>query len=251
MQKIDERPELFLLHGWGTTSEIWLPWLTRLEETFKVTCLDLPGLGNVKLPTAELTLENSLNLLGDKITSNSYLLGWSLGGMLAMLLAQRANINVRGVISIGYNPCFVKNEHWALGMPEDQFESFFAQMSANPQKTLNRFFSLQVQSASESKAILKRLKAINEEVSHSHLLNNLSFLRTDCSVSIKSLNVKSLHFFGELDKLAPVGLADRLPLLNHSLETVVIKGAGHLPFLSDGDLIARKINRYFALESQL
>ena len=38
-------PDLVLLHGWGISSSIWEPVLPLLKPHFRVTTIDLPGIG--------------------------------------------------------------------------------------------------------------------------------------------------------------------------------------------------------------
>ncbi len=244
MMQQNDKPSLCLIHGWGTSSDIWLPWLNTLNEVFDVHCIALPGLGGDEISTPSLTLEESLEQIAKQVPRNSFLLGWSLGGMMATLLSSIEKLKVQGLITIACNPSFVQKQDWLEAMPLELFQNFTGLLSKSPSKTLSRFFALQVQGGSCSKDILKQLKGIDAQVTHSHLSENLSFLMQDNRIALSTLDLPSLHFYGEHDQLVPVAVSKSVSQLNSKAKSTVVKEAGHVPFLSDGDWIAQEITTF-------
>ncbi|MEH6444063.1 MAG: alpha/beta fold hydrolase [Oceanospirillaceae bacterium] len=246
LTRIDNnKPEIVLLHGWGTTSDIWEPWLPLLNESFSITCIDLPGLGGSVVTSEEYTLDNLLEKVALKIPQNSLLLGWSLGGLFAVLLAKKLAKKILGVVTIAYNPCFVERSDWPTAMAENVFKQFSQDLQLDSEKTLARFFMLQVRGASQQRPILKLLKAINQQSNHSNLAGSLALLEIDSRLDLASLIQPSLHFYGEFDQLAPSALVNVLPTLNSRLNTLQIKGAGHLLFLSDPEEVSLQVADFF------
>ena len=244
MQQQNEKPHLCLIHGWGASNEVWKPWLECLSDTFTIHCISFPGLGGYQLSDSTLTIESALDKLAAKIPSNSFLVGWSLGGMMATLLSLRQELGIKGLITISCNPSFVQQADWACAMPVEQFQNFTDLLAKNTTKTLSRFFALQVQGGSEGKYILKCLKAINENADHTHLSETLGFLLQDNRSQLSALKQSSLHFFGEYDQLVPVSVSNEILSLNSKAASVIVKNAGHLPFLSDGELMAKEISAF-------
>ncbi|NQZ29673.1 MAG: alpha/beta fold hydrolase [Oceanospirillaceae bacterium] len=239
-----DKPNLVLLHGWGTTSAIWQAWLPQLKENFSVTCIDLPGLGKSFSNKEHLSIEDTLSVLVEHIPAKSTLLGWSLGGVIAILLAQRLTDKVVRVITIASNPCFVSTDDWQNAMQKEIFEKFSKQLVSDQKEILAGFFKLQSLSGSEARPILKALKKIDSEADHSHLHDTLGLLNIDCRDSLKTLTIPSLHFYGQKDNLVPVILADILPEWSEYITTVAVPEAGHLPFLSDGQMISAEIAKF-------
>jgi pimeloyl-[acyl-carrier protein] methyl ester esterase len=244
MKQRNEKPSLCLIHGWGASNEVWQPWLDCLSEAFTVHCISIPGLGDHELLDASLNLEDVLGLLSAKIPQHSFLVGWSLGGMLATLLASNESLKVKGLITISCNPSFVQQPDWEPAMSAEQFEGFSEMLSKSPVKTLSRFFTLQVQGGSNSKDIFKHLKTINLNSAHTHLSENLSFLLRDNRRDFSALKLASLHFFGEFDQLVPVSVSDEIVDLNARATAFVVRDAGHVSFLSDGKLMAKEISKF-------
>jgi pimeloyl-[acyl-carrier protein] methyl ester esterase len=245
-----DKQSLVLLHGWGTSSEVWESWITLLEHEFSVLRIDLPGLGSSTIHESEINRQNVLNLLAKQIPENSMVAGWSLGGMLAILLANQLPKKIKGLVTIATNPCFLERSDWALGMTEKMFTTFEKSLLINVDKTLKRFFMLQVLGGSESKTALKTLQAINSKTVHSSLSGSLRLLREDVRGPLRLLEVPSLHIFGEKDQLAPVALCQQMAKLNPLAQVLEVAGAGHLPFISDPKLLADKLLEFSLLVKQ-
>jgi len=239
------KPDLVLMHGWGTSSDIWRPWLPFLSEHYSIICIDLPGLGLSKVDDSEnYSLQSVVSALADKVPNNSILLGWSLGGLLAIALAEKLQQRIKGLITIACNPCFVQRDDWPDAMSRADFSTFEANMALHPTKTLSRFFMLQVQGGSQQKEILKHLRAVGENVQHSQLCASLHLLKHDLRESLAQLSVPSLHFYAEMDLLVPRQLQLLIPALATNITSLEVKGAGHLPFVSDSQWLAGQIAEF-------
>jgi|GEM_PF-4711110 len=68
-----------------------------------------------------------------------WLIGWSLGGMLAVALAHRYPEPVTGVITLGANACFSTQADWPNAMPRSTFEQFYKRFQRSPERALKRF----------------------------------------------------------------------------------------------------------------
>ena len=104
---------LVLLHGWGMHSGVWSTLLPLLKQQFDLRLIDLPGLGRSTecLPQTYF-MQAVCELISEKIPDQSILFGWSLGGSVAMSLAQDFPHKVSKVITLASNPCFVQRPDW-------------------------------------------------------------------------------------------------------------------------------------------
>lgn len=86
-------PPLLLIHGWGGSGRYWRPAIERLSGRFRFIVPDLPGVGR-SLPVRRpldmfghaVALEHLLGALG---VERVHLVGHSMGGGIAILLAAR------------------------------------------------------------------------------------------------------------------------------------------------------------------
>lgn len=220
----DARPSLAVLGGWGVSPEILRPWLETLEESMDIHLVDIPDLDAGQLLSVE---ERSSRLL-QSAPSNSYWLGWSLGGAIALDLASYAPQSIRGVITLATNPCFVGQSDWP-GMDAATFASFLQAYREIPAKTLQRFASLQVAGAAEPRGQLRELKAnlLEPQVVLAQLLELLAIDRRE---QLNQLEVPALMILADSDSLVPIELANRIVSLLPEIDLSLIESASHLLF---------------------
>ena len=164
------------------------------------------------------------------ITANSVVLGWSLGGQLASLLAERTQCRL---ITLASNPQFCSDASWAYGMQPNVFERFCARQQTQPVQNLQQFAALTglQDASSHTKAHIKHLKAqltsLSESEQAMHLLH-LHWLRSLNTRSVlANLPTPQLHIWGDVDALIPKHMADALALPPHA-RAHIVTGASHL-----------------------
>ena len=216
---------LVLLHGWGNDSRVWEPILPELCRRLEVITLDLPGFGE-SAPCQ--SREQVIDGLAATLPERFHLLGWSLGGMLAVQLAYRLPQRVAGLITIASNACFVRHSDWKTAMPAGAFDQFYGEFVANPEGTLKQFFTLQARGDSEERHLLRWFRNSRPTISPRAWLTGLDWLRQlDTREALRHLKMSSLHLFGENDQLVPCEAATKLARLSKHIRVRVIGGAGH------------------------
>lgn len=231
---------LVLLHGWGMHSAVWQSVKPMLEPQFDLHLIDLPGLGRSAacLP-APYSMATVCETLIEAIPDQSVLLGWSLGGVVAMSLAQRYPHKVSRVVTLASNPCFVQRPDWQSAMPESIYQPFETALTENAQKTLQRFNMLQTQGGADARTDLKQLKGLMAQVEPSDqaLQNSLALLRGDYRSVYASVNQPCLHLLCEADTVVPVELAEQLAELQSDVCVKVLPGQSHIPLLSSPETV--------------
>ena len=164
------------------------------------------------------------------ITANIVVLGWSLGGQLASLLAERTQCRL---ITLASNPQFCSDASWAYGMQPEAFERFYAKQQTQPVQNLQQFAALTgLQDASpHTRAHIKHLKAQLANLSESeqtiHLLH-LKWLRSlNTRAILENLPTPQCHIWGDVDTLISKHMAGALALPPQA-HTHIITGASHL-----------------------
>lgn len=242
---------LVLLHGWGCDSRTWEPLLPALRQYSDVITLDLPGFGDSPAQGA-FDLESVLALLEASLPPRASLLGWSLGGMLAVALAARCPQRVTRVVTLASNVRFVADAHWPHAMAPQVNRQFNAGFKRDPEAGLRRFTGLMARGDERERDLLKSLRGqVPEQESISEqwgqALTLLSEL--DNSAALRGLRQPGLHLFAEHDALVPQAAAGALPALNQRQRVSVVGGTGHALHWSRPEAVAEAVLHFLRLTS--
>lgn len=205
-----------VLSGWNTQSTLFEESIHKIAKPFgySVSVLDYQQFAHLTYEDAVIEME--------KLLPNEpvILFGWSLGGMLAIKLAQK--VNPIATITFCANQSFVQTESFACAMAKETFDQFYQGFKRNPSITSKRF-----------------LKMINTgcDVSHNKddlisnnnpddLLKTLFWLGQIDNLSIDLKN--SHHWLAKHDALVPV---DAAKCFSH----VTVVNSGHGFVLSAGE----------------
>jgi len=237
-QTIGTGKNLVLIHGWGVNHNIWLPIVDQLSQHYCVHLVDLPGFGEQSELTDYSLASIAETLLG-KLPKNAVWCGWSLGGLIATYVAYHFPDRVEKLIQVCASLKFVEQGQWS-GVKKEVFEAFKLGVTKQPQKTLNRFLSLQSMGSDSVKtdiATIKNLLVDQPDPKQSALIAGLDLLNeVDLRTEFCELILPCLSIFGEKDNLVPVANVATLFELNPSNQQVVFKKSAHAPFISEPDL---------------
>jgi len=241
------RPVLALVHGWGMNARVFDALIDLLAADFEVRAFDLPGHGG-RDALPENTLQSWADDLAQALPDGATLLGWSLGGQVAMRAALDHPHKIARLVLLASTPKFVATEDWDRGMAAADLADFGAALLAEPQATLLRFLSLQTRGMPGQKTLLQQLRQTLLAApvpSGEALAGGLAILRdTDLREELQHLTQPALVLHGALDTLTPPAagawLAETLPQVQH----IELARAAHAPHLSHTEEVAAAVGRF-------
>lgn len=245
--------ELVLLHGWGGNRETWRGVVAGLRRWANITLIDLPGVapGAADAPPS---LEDCLAQILAAAPPRALYVGFSVGGQLAVALAAHAPRRVLGVVTVGYNPCFLAEADWP-GMPREDFAQFLDGFEAAPAKTLARFDALQTLGVPRQRALLRDAAGRRCSSPDTSLRSGLEWLATlDQRPVLQRLPQPRLHLFAASDALVPAAVAAAVGGLAGEQGASAVKvmdASGHLAPLEAGAGLADTIEGYAAQHALL
>ena len=240
-----EGPPLVLLHGWAMHGGVFAPLADRLATRFRLHLVDLPGHGHSRDSDTPLALDAVVEALLPRVPRATWL-GWSLGGLFALHAAATRPRALSGLVMLCASPRFVRGDAgWPHGMSAEIFRDFAAGLRDDYRATLDRFLALEAFGSDDAKAELRTLRAelfARGEPSARVLADGLDLLeRSDLRALLPGLRVPSLWLSGRRDRLvdprAMAAVAAQAPDARH----VRIEHAGHAPFLTHAEAVAREI----------
>ena len=245
-------PTLVLLHGWGLNVRVWDGLVAALRDRLRIIAVDLPGHGRSPWSPERSSLEDQATQVAETIaaiTSEYSLLGWSLGGQIALQLAAGAGdaliaTAVRRLVLIAATPRLVVAPDWPHGAPPERLTAQAAGLRTDYRRTVSDFLELQVRGSAGGAEALDQLRAalfthgLREQANDSApvlaaLARDLELLRdTDLRALLPEVTLPTLVIAGQYDRVtmpsASHALADSLPNARY----IEIRRAAHAPFLS-------------------
>ena len=239
-------PPVVLLTGWGSTGRVFDGLISALGGDFALRTAAMDLAEAPQDAGSEAVLEWALDALARELPPGSVLVGWSLGGALALRFAARFPGRLAAVVSIASNPCFCARADWPGGMPAPDFAAFRAAYQADADAQLGRFAALQATGDAAAGAVRRALRDARPDAAHSIRLGPaLDLLAAlDVRADLAAIEVPVLHMLGEKDPLVPVSLAARLSALQPAASVWVAAGSAHAPFLSRPLAVAARLRDF-------
>jgi len=239
---------LLMIHGWGVNSEIWVSLVDELKLFASVYLIDLPGMGGSS-SISPYTLDNITKEIKANVPIKKFnILGWSLGGQVAMSLAIRMPEFVEKLILMSTTPCFVEKKDWPYGVNKQFFSNFELETKQNLNNTLLKFFLIQTRDINDSKNVMRFLKNTFIEIrddNKSSMQSALNVLKeTDLRNEVQKIDKPTLIIAGDKDRLtsskASIWLYEKIK----GATLKEIKGANHMPFISHREIMTESVKKF-------
>jgi len=245
---IGQGPDLVMLHGWSMNSAVWHDLAEGLAKNFTLHLVDLPGHGQSDWQPGALDLEILIENLAAQLPPSAYWLGWSLGGLISLAFAESYPERMKKLILMSATPCFVNKEAWSTAMEPAIFHAFADNLDSNQADTLQRFLLLQARGSVHSRETIRRLAeqlAVEQPPVAQALTAGLNLLiNTDMRTQLSALQCPVKMILGERDTLIPQAMLAAAKALHTQLETTLLTGAGHAPFISQPSECQNEIEHF-------
>jgi pimeloyl-[acyl-carrier protein] methyl ester esterase len=175
--------------------------------------------------------------------------------MVALAYAAKYKNRVDNVVMLASSVKFVQSKGWECAQSVDTLNAFSQGLINDSAATIKRFLSLQTQGMERSKELNKQLNILLDKellASGNGLKSGLNILQNlDLRGSLKILACPLLMVLGGKDCLIPAESGHQATKINNQVELHMIKEAAHVPFLSHGDDVVRRINKFMIAEAVL
>jgi pimeloyl-[acyl-carrier protein] methyl ester esterase len=210
----------------------------------RVHAVDLPGHGH-SAPLTPWTIEGAVRRLDEAFASEREpldVLGWSLGGSVAIAWARAHPARIRRLVLVAATPKFVAGRDWPHAMARDTLARFADELTVAYRATLVRFLSLQLQGSESGRATVAALREClfsRGEPDRAAIREALDALASaDLREVAGEIEVPALVVAGDRDTLVPHAASRWLAGAMPHARLATIHGAAHVPFLSHADAFA-------------
>lgn len=234
--KVKVQQPLVLVHGWGLGSYVWQGIVEKLRDKFDIQLIDLPGYGRNCDVDSKHQLIDLASWLIDQLPENCMLLGWSMGGQIALKATSLAPEKVGKLLLLASNPKFIADSNWP-GVEQKVWRGFCQNAKKlSSQKLLERFLAIQSLGSVTAREDIKHIQQHitqhplpSERILHQGLM---LLAKADQRDVLKSLEVPCSLIVGDKDSLTPLNAMQKLVATGSNMQLEVIKGAAHAPFVS-------------------
>lgn len=237
---------IVILNGWAMPGSIWGQFCDLLnsnltDERCRVIDID-----------RRLSVDQWVQYLDDLIQPDTLLIGWSLGGMLALEFASQHPEKIRGVCTLQMNPKFVAADDWSSAMDLDVFNEFSqlagSDIKVDIQNLIKRFSFLVTAKGLNGVGDLRALKSafsVDSIPAKDILCQSLELLEMlDVRDKINALKVPQLHLLGEYDQLVPQSAFEQIKALNNGAYVELLEGVSHCPCFSAAERTAKRVAEF-------
>jgi len=248
-------PAILFLHGFLGSAADWLPVAHRLRATWHCTMVDLPGHGRALTPEHPklYTLRGAAQAVLDGVQRPVHLVGYSMGGRLALQLALQHPERFQSLTLISASPGLpLTAERAARRRADDALAAELEQQGVNAFLTTwyaqNLFGNLQRKPALWRRLLTRR--RMNSATELARMLRGSSVGRQPSRwAQLKKLRLPVLLLAGQQDGKY-VQLMRQMSVHIPGAELCVVPGAGHAVVEEQPAQVARTLARFLCANSK-
>lgn len=239
---------IVFLHGWGTNGGVFKRQIDFFKDYATVIAPDIYDIINIyphEISHTDKTIENIAEMIIDAEISRHdikdlIVVGWSLGGALAVKLSQKLADITKGIVLCGFNPVFVKSDTNQYGIRTLAIDKLKKRLEGSALNAIEEFIKLVLYGYQNSidlelfkKIVLNRI----DEGKKDSLIYTLSLLEHgDYTKDIKDIIVDTLIINAKDDKLCKKGAVEEMSKNIKNCELKFINGSSHATFFTDSDI---------------
>jgi pimeloyl-[acyl-carrier protein] methyl ester esterase len=239
------------LHGWGMNLRVFDLIREAVEPVGVETwAMDLPGHGRSPWDPARAEFALQIQDVLSNLPPRCVLLGWSLGGQIALEIARVAPQRVAGLALFATTPRFGKTAGWDNGLEPVAFQTFRETLARDWQQTLADFIWLQLRGSRHAEETQQQIRdALSTQglPRREALDAGLQMLATnDLRRHIPGITHPALLIAGQNDRVTPPGAMRWMNKQMTRSRYLEIDRAGHAPFLSHVEDCAAPLREFLA-----
>jgi len=231
--------DVAFLHGWALNGSVFGSLGARLGANHRTHAIDLPGHGRSPWTKGSGDLEGLARRVAEHLPARCSLVGWSLGGLVAVRIATLFPERVSRLVLIASTPCPAQRRGWPHGLDEATLAGLEKKLARDWRAAVLDVVGIAVKGDERQLDTLRELRRCatdHGEPSPAALAAGLAVLRaTDLRGELARVRAPTLVIGGAEDRMSPPAAAQALAAGIAQARLELIRGAAHAPFLSHRD----------------
>lgn len=251
------KKHLVMLHGFGCDSRVFASIGTQLSKDHEVWMVDIPGHGQTKeeFRSFHYSAYTILHALEGYLKSPYTLLGWSMGGQIALEMYEQSikkcadekcdhdHSLIESLILVSTTPKFVGSDDFPAGMNKAVFQKFKKGVNEHAERSMEDFYKL-IFSKKEDPG--RHIDDLKKQMPKQKTLTDCmeSFEKSDERKTLPKITVPTLIVTGDSDEIInyKASMFMSQEIKNSALK--VFKGAGHAPHLTREKEMMDEISKF-------
>ncbi len=236
-----------MLHGWAANHHIFDPLIADLPEC-RVSAPDLPGHGAAEFD-GTFSVEAAADALAAQLGEPAHLLGWSLGGLVALHIAARYPHKVRSLCLTASFARLIAAPDYPEGLAKPALGKMIPLFQQDFAKYMGQFLQLQFLHIPERAHLAEQMlpSMIRYGIPAGLEAALDAVVRTDARELLPQVQCPALLVFGGKDGITPPRMGEYLHRHLLASRLVLIDKAAHIPFLSHADDFAAAYRAFLGL----
>ncbi len=238
---------VLLLHGWAANHHVFDDLITRLPSGGDYVALDLPGHGQAAMP-AVFDVAAIAKAYAQTLTEPVHVLGWSLGGHIALYLAAHHPDRVKSLCLTASFAKFMAADDYPEGLKNPALGKMTTLFQQDYEKYMTQFFQLQFLYAKDKLPLLTQvLPQVCQYGAPPALAAALAAIEaSDARTVLPRISAPTLLLFGQKDAITPPAMGAYLHQHIPNSQLHLFERASHAPFLSHADEFAHALTQFWA-----
>ncbi|MGI9389634.1 MAG: alpha/beta fold hydrolase [Boseongicola sp.] len=230
---------VLMLHGVGLRAEAWSAQFEALSREYALFAPDLPGHGETAMPINGANLADFADQIAAAIDAPCFVVGHSLGAMIALDLAVRYADKIRAVVAL--NAVF-RRDAAAKSAVQDRAVALGTESAPNPAPTLRRWFGPNI--SPERTACREWLTSVRQpgyRAAYSIFANNDG----PSDAALSDLACPALFLTGEADPNSTPAMSHAMAGLAPNGRAQIVEGAAHMLPMTHADQVNTALLSFF------
>ncbi|MFH1904654.1 MAG: alpha/beta hydrolase [bacterium] len=226
-------PPLLFIPGWGINKSIWKHQIEYFNQNYRTLAVSLEEDANASDDRIRVHTEHIFRVIKKLKLKNINLVGWSMGGMIAINFTFQYPEYVTKLVLVSTPAKFVASEDYDAGISHAVMQSFINKFRKSPVRMLSNFASLILKNADFKKEDLDLIKKSSNLCNKNTMLQDLLLLRNcDLRDKLHSIKVPTLVIHGKGDMICPYACADYMHSKIKNSVLHAFESTGHVPFVT-------------------
>ena len=235
---------LVFLHGYNGNSKSWGFQFNHFAKNHEMIAIDFPGFG--KSDTFPFTMESFSKVCNNLLISidikNFVLIGQSMGGQLAQIIAKNYESKIKGLVLCCTHTGYAKK-------PSDPLpESRLIRIEERTKLSDKDYGNLRIQKMLpnlDDVNLFNFLSKIASEVTVEGVKNGALAMNTlDTTEFLSNLNIPCLSITSSNDIVVPISKSNKLNNLIKNNDHFEMKGVGHAPYCENYKEFNSKLEKF-------